>query len=480
MKSILFFDDWMLEGRVGLKRVMGQPTLRDELFSNLGAGISGHSVGSVFHSSRLNAYVMYLSVLSSVPLSDLETGSNIVRLTSSVPDVWPSLGVQDGALTVQENFPDIVVAARPFRPRHVSSLEGTPLAHRGYLATYSSRAENDRRMYVGFSEDGLAFDVDPEHPWMDDICDTWTGALYDDRRGRFHLFGRPGCADRRVCIVTTADFAAFSQPVTILQPDPEDPAPTEIYGMPSFPYEDGYVGFPQIYSPSPFERRRIKTEGRVEPHLVYSYNATNWYRAGRNPLLPLRPLGEMGGGCIYLNSMVRTPDDRILLYAGASRGDHASDSYRREAGLDTTGWYGSLLYELRLDGFSYLVTSAREGRLRTKAVIPQGPEFTLNVRTASHACVRVQILDGGHIERGHEPAFTTRVEDVPIPGFSFEEAIPICGDHLRAPVRWRNRDGLAELIGRPVRIEIQAVEAEIYGLRLQHRGYWSHRMIDRL
>ena len=178
--------------------------------------------------------------------------------------------------------------------------------------------------------------------------------------------------------------------------------------------------------------------------------------------------------------MVRTLEDRILLYVDGSRGDHASHAYMEKEGLDTDGWFGTLIYEMRLDGFSYLATSAREGRIRTKAIIPQEPQFTINVRTASHTSIRVQIIDGGHVEQGHEPAFSTRVDEDPIPGFSFEESIPISGDHLYAPVRWRERKDLEALLGRPVRVEIQATEAELYGLRLDHQGYWSHRMIDRL
>ena len=482
MKAILFFDDWMLEQRIGLERVMGKPALVGEPFPDPGRGLLGYQVGSVFHSSRLNAYAMYVSVSPSVVLSDVETGSRLLRLTSEDPKSWPSLQIRDQELKVEGCSPDFVTERelKSFQCRYVTTLENTPMADRGFVGIFSNRAEGDRRMYFGFSEDGLTFEADPENTWMDDICDTWTGVLYEDQRECFHLFGRPGCADRRVCLVTTSDFAEFSSPVTVLQADAGDPVLTEVYGMPSFRYEDMYTGFPQMYYPSSYERRRIKTEGKVEPHLAYSYNSTNWYRTERQPFVPLRSLGEIGGGCAYLNAMVRTSEDKILLYVDGSRGDHASHAYMEEEGLDTDGWFGTLIYELRLDGFSYLASSAREGRLRTKAIIPREPQFTINIRTAPHTSVRVQIIDGGHVEQGHEPAFSTRVEEDPIPGFSFEESIPVSGDHLYASVRWRDRENLAELVGRPVRVEIQAVEAEIYGLRLDHQGYWSHRMIDRL
>ena len=43
MKSILFFDDWMLERRDGLERVWGKPKFVKEMFESFYPGFLGYS-----------------------------------------------------------------------------------------------------------------------------------------------------------------------------------------------------------------------------------------------------------------------------------------------------------------------------------------------------------------------------------------------------------------------------------------------------
>ena len=43
MKSILFFDDWMLERRDGLERVWGKPKFVKEMFESSYPGFLGYS-----------------------------------------------------------------------------------------------------------------------------------------------------------------------------------------------------------------------------------------------------------------------------------------------------------------------------------------------------------------------------------------------------------------------------------------------------
>ena len=54
----------------------------------------------------------------------------------------------------------------------------------------------------------------------------------------------------------------------------------------------------------------------------------------------------------------------------------------------------------------------------------------------------------------------------PIPGYTFDEAIPISGDHLFAEPHWQAHTDLSALIGRPIRIEIALREAELFAIRL--------------
>ena len=478
MKTILFFDDWMLEQRIGLERVVGQPTCLGELLPERPASVKHWmSRGGYFFDSRVARYVMYLHIVFRESRPGVRDRFS-VRLESDRPDQWEAPIIDEDALPPWKGCPNLVGEKDTGQPLMkeilVTPLSGTLHADRGYVMTYGNHETEGRRHFLAFSQDGLHFTVDRAHPFLQDYSDGWNGVLYDERSQTYRIYCRPGCGDRRWSVVVTSDFETFSEPVVILQPDGQDPVLTEIYGLPTFPYEDMYVGFPWIYTPSPFEARRIKMEGRVVSELGYSYNGLNWYRTDRRPFLPLRALGEMGGGGLYLHSLTRESGGRMLMLATGSITEHAGIITRERAGVDIGGYQGSLLYELRQDGFCYLVTSGREGRLRTRTIIPSAGDLSLNVSTAPHSMVRVQILESGHRELVLEGGIDSIVPQTPVPGYTFDDCIPIVGDHVYAGVRWKEHADLSEFIDRPMRIEIQAIEAELYAIRLDCLGNWSH------
>jgi hypothetical protein len=129
------------------------------------------------------------------------------------------------------------------------------------------------------------------------------------------------------------------------------------------------------------------------------------------------------------------------------------------AGMDVTGYFSPLLYELRLDGFCSLRTISRDGLLETKTLVPQAGDLRLNVRSAKHTAVRVQLRDGLTLD--------------PIPGYTFDDALPISGDHLFAPARWKQHADLSEWVGKPVRVEVALREAELFAIRLRHKSYYT-------
>ena len=125
-----------------------------------------------------------------------------------------------------------------------------------------------------------------------------------------------------------------------------------------------------------------------------------------------------------------------------------------------------LIYELRLDGFAYLEARARDGLIRTKALITEGDKLTLNVRTNRNGYVKVQVLDALTFE--------------PLPYYTLEEAIPISGDHLFAKAQWQDRDNIAELKGRPVMLEVHVREGELYALRLAFKAFYTAWLAHRI
>jgi len=214
-----------------------------------------------------------------------------------------------------------------------------------------------------------------------------------------------------------------------------------------------------IYDTEPMEKSMLTMQGAMETQLTYSYDGEHWYRAFHNSMFIGRGgAGTLTGGMVVAGAPVRTPDDRVVFSGWGTWGDHGHH--------DTPNEGGSFIYELRLDGFAYLRTRARHGLIRTKALIPEGDELTLNVRTNRSGYVKVQVLDAVTFE--------------PIPHYTLDEAIPITGDHLFAKAQWQDRDNIAELKGRPVILEVHVREGELYALRLPYKanytGWCAHRI----
>lgn len=303
----------------------------------------------------------------------------------------------------------------------------------------------------------MHYHLEYDRPWQPSLSDTWCGWVWNQRGGFYQIITRPVHVDRRIASVTTSDWQHFSAPQTLLQPDALDLPGSEFYSMPVIPYEDLFIGMVHVMNPGTFEERRVKMGGRVQTQLTYSYNGFNWYRTLREPFIPTRDYGLLGGGQIYGMEMLRTRDHRLLIFSSASLGEHAAYPDMQRAGLDMRGFFGMTLHELRLDGFCSLKTWGKDGLLRTKTLIPQSGELRLNLRTTKHTALRVQVLEG---ESGQ-----------PLPGYTLEEAVPISGDHLFAEARWQTRQDLSELVGKPVRIEVAMREAELFAIRMDCQVY---------
>ncbi|TVR54345.1 MAG: hypothetical protein EA426_17040 [Spirochaetaceae bacterium] len=457
MKTILFLDNWMIEKQVCLERVWGSPRFVKEVFTDFHPHVLGYGgYASMFWDDRAGKYAMYLAVYP----PEADPGTFVIRLESDDPYSWENPAYDLSATPAWKGFENVVLDehGERFWPIYINSLAGTPFADRGYLmSTYHPDREANRSV-LGTSRDGLRFAISRTQTWQNTRADTWCGWVWNERGGYFQIHTRPVHVDRRITIVKTRDLESFESPVTVLQPDAFDTPGTEFYSMPADPYEDIYIGMLHVFHTDIFEEsRRVKMAGRMDTQLTYSYNGENWYRTVREPFIPTREYGSLGGGQVYAMEMIRTRDDRLLFLVHSSRGEHASYPDMQKSGFNTRGAFGPLFYEMRLDGFCSMKTWGKDGLLRTKTIIPQSGNLSLNVRTAMHTSVRVQIVDGNTAE--------------PISGYTTEESIPISGDHLFANVRWKNRGDVSELIGRPVRIEISMREAELFAIRTECHAY---------
>ncbi|MEM7131033.1 MAG: hypothetical protein AAF702_32225 [Chloroflexota bacterium] len=461
MKTIFFLDNWLIEKQICLDRVWSKPRFIKEVFEDYHPHVLGYG-GYVTASwdERVGKYVMYVDIYP----PEADPGTFSIRLESDDPAEWDDPLYEVATKPAWKGFERVVVdeQGERFWPVYIHSLAGTPLADHGYLMSTFHPIREKNQSIVGFSQDGMRFDIGQTRVWQQTKADTWCGWIWNEAAGLFEIITRPVHVDRRISVVTTPDMQTFSPAVTILQPDAFDPPGTEFYSMPVEPYEDLFIGQLHIFRTDLFEPGRIKMAGCMETHLTYSYNGLNWYRTLREPFLPPRDFGELGGGQIYGMEMLRTgkeksEDSKILFFAHSSWGEHASYPDMQKAGFDTRGAFGLLLYEMRLDGFCSLRTKGKDGLLQTKTIIPQSGDLRLNLRTSRHTAVRVQILNG---ETGE-----------PLPGYTLDEAISINGDHLFAQPQWQERTDLSELVGKPIRIEVMMREAELFAIRIDCQAY---------
>ena len=237
MKAIYFFDDVMVERRPALERVWGKPSFVKPVFPEPVPGALGCRPNNVHFSEADGRYVMYVAVNPVDEDADIFT----IRLTSEDPCTWPEPKPASGPTSAWDGLADFVVDETGDRRKGlVSSLAGTPLQERGCILTTVDE-ENDRSL-VGFSSDGIHFELDRQHPWRHVRSDTWNGVLWNPVARHYQIFTRPLYGDRKIAFVTTRDFQSFSECVTILQPDSFDGLGTELYGMPCTRYEDLFVG----------------------------------------------------------------------------------------------------------------------------------------------------------------------------------------------------------------------------------------------
>ena len=149
---------------------------------------------------------------------------------------------------------------------HTSAADGglmydprDPDPERRYKLTYSDRLgpgqeqlrgsfespASDRSLgLTAYSPDGIHWRIDDDHPFytVPGGCDTLIMPLFNPVTERYQVVVRPSVLDRRIAIVESPDFLNWTQPLTVLTPDPLDEPYLQFYGMPCFYCEDLFIG----------------------------------------------------------------------------------------------------------------------------------------------------------------------------------------------------------------------------------------------
>ena len=453
MKSLFFFDDWLLRAREGLDRKQGQPRRVKESVPAYYPELRCRGLLNPDYDELQGCYATYVDCHQRK-----DDKRFIIRLETDDPYNLPVPRWTSGSGPIWTRMENVVMDQynNPLSCFNVLPLLDTPLAKKGYFMNlYRYKKKNhSESAAIAFSQDGLHFEVDEETSWIPHFSDTGNPTVYNPWSGQYMIFCRPEFVDRRVAQVITTDLKTFSPATVILQPDIDDPVCREFYSLGVSLYDDVFMGMLEVYDTEPEEKAHPKIQGTNETYLAYSYNGQNWYRAFRQQAFFSRTeAGTSLGGCVCASVPVRAPDNRLLFGVMGNIVDHGVDFL--ENCPEEWKTYKSYLYDMRLDGFVYLKTRARYGLLQTKTVIPQGGELTVNIRTTPSGYVKVAVLDEKTLK--------------PLTNYTLEDAIPITGDELFGKVHWRKRENLDELKDRPVILEVHVREGELYALRF---SYW--------
>ena len=456
--ALHFFDDWRLRMREGFDRCQGRPEPLKEipLGTRPELSVLRGLVGPQWDERRECWF-------ASVDCHCTDGSPRfMLRIETDDPYHWESPKWSEGSDPIWRRTENLFVDQynEPIACFNILPLNGTPHEEHGYFMNmYRYIAADGTRTPgpIAFSQDGFRFNVDVNTQWIDYLSDTGNPPIYDPVIKQYRIYSRPHIADRRVAMLLSPDLETFGQPTVVLQPDAQDPPHREFYGIDPMQLDDMYIAHLAVYDTEPTEiESPAKMQGTTQTEVAYSYNAQNWYRTYREPFFPRTEAGSFFGGAVYPSVPMRISDDTLLFHCmgqGVEHGAHDED-IPSDRLTEATAWK-TFQYEMRVDGWNYLRTRARYGRIQTKALIPSGGTLTANVRTTPTGEVRFALLDYQTLE--------------PLPHYSLNESIPITGDAASGLAQWRERNNLDEIAGRPVILEVQVREGELYALRFDYR-----------
>ena len=232
--------------------------------------------------------------------------------------------------------------------------------------------------------------------------------------------------------------------------------------MPPRSYEDFYIGLLNIMTSDRFEEvslsndwPQIKYFGRMDTQLAYSYNGLYWYRTEREPFIGVRDYGQpLGAGRLTARRYCARTTTGCSSFVVGDYGGHAA---RVDKETRLAIWQ-------RLPQPDALRVAA--GRLLfAQDVGPRGGAAYEGDHSPRRRDPLERTLDGAYWGQGADAGRGDGAADSRL--IRGRMSLPVSGDHLYACPRWRDREDIAELVDRPVRVEIAMREAELFAIRLE-------------
>ena len=267
------------------------------------------------------------------------------------------------------------------------------------------------------------------------------------------------------------DMATYETSVPLRPTGPDSPqgrVPMDYYGALVFKYPDAETGVYIMLAHANWcwydselvvtsvrddleverqETRTLQLPSRFDTRLAVSRDGKSFQRCGgRKPFMRPGPEGSFSSRMTWeMPNPIRVGDELWIYYAGVNWDENRTvdpAAQSRLSGIDRA--------VMRLDGFVSADADYSGGELLTPSIRFSGSRLELNVDTGAGGSVLVELQhDNGQ----------------PVPGYTEQEATFICGNSVRMPVCWGERQDVSELAGKPIKIRFKMRDCKLYAFQ---------------
>ena len=453
----LFIDDWLIEASEGLDSITHQPEKYPEpvLRKEEDWHLQPQWFMEVKYDPEKDIFRTWYNLKNPE-----HTPSICYAYAESRDGVhWyrPGLGLVEACGSKNNNILD--APFRNFGLFLVDQGEKCEDPRRRYMMAYFDQRQSPEKngMCIAFSPDGFTFKnhegnpVIPQsrrsadHPEqghiniISDIIDGCKDPLKDEYlvgckieksgfpgKPHFHAEGWRRC----VGMTTSSDFINWTDPVLIVQPDPNNGI-EEFYGFKPTVRGNLYFGFLRVLRDDLSADPGGPVEGIGWTELLTSRDGINWIRHPEAFIDRNKEPGTWDHAMAWYAAGISVDDLEYIYYGGYSSGHKIGD---RQVGLAV----------LRKNGFVSRSAGSSDAILRTYPSILPSDALTVN------ACIkgelRVRLID----EDGRA-----------LPGLDWKDCIPVSGDSVSHSISWNSGSALPR--DKKVRLEFILRDTDLYG-----------------
>lgn len=311
-----------------------------------------------------------------------------------------------------------------------------------------------------------------QHHFLGRYTDSQNVATYDPVLGKYVAYVRtmsnhgglyigdhPVRSTRRgraVARMESEDYRHWSYPEMTLAADIHDGFNVDMYN-PSYSRYEGAQNAHFMF-PSALHHRRGKTPVQV----AVSRDNRTWRRPTRETFIPVGETGTFDDHIIYASpGIVPVGKDHLALYYRAHNTPHGgqvSKFWPDDGRVHGRGMGRALFKRDRIVGIE---AGAEEGTFWTRPLLFEGRRLVVNAEpTGPDPQLRVQLLE---IDPDSFERYWT--DDTAVPGFTFDDNVPLTTDELDSVIRWQGGAELGQWAGKPVRLHFYLRSMRIYAFQ---------------